>query len=183
MCSLIIQFGFLQIYQENVVKSIIFTIMAGFFLSGCSFVEMGGKMTRITGQMMTEYSENNTGIIAKGAGIGGKIDTAVGGTIENIARRGKNGTSGSKGEQFISATKEVTAAAVKSVSTKTDKAVVTINVRAQKRLQELGYNVGTVDGVIGPKTKSALGDYQKKKSLQITQTLDIPTLSALDIRP
>jgi len=137
---------------------------------------MSGKMTRVTGEVMTDYANNHTGIIATGAGLGGKINTAVGGAVEDIGKKGENG-SGSKSEQFIDANRQVVTAAVNSL--KDDKAV---NVRAQKRLQTLGYDVGTADGMIGPKTRAALGSYQEKNGLQITQTLDDSTLAALKIR-
>jgi len=170
-------------YTEDIVNSItsIIVIATSFVFSGCSVIEMGGKMTRMTGEVMTDYSKNHTGFLATGAGFGGKVNTAVGGAVENVAKKGESDANGSKGEQFVVASKEVATAAVNSVSTKADE--TTVNVRAQKRLQELGYSLGTPDGMIGPKTKAALGDYQKKNSLQVTQTLDAPTLAALDIHP
>lgn len=40
--------------------------------------------------------------------------------------------------------------------------------RLQKRLSALGYDIGSVDGVIGPKTTTAISAFQKSKGLQIT---------------
>lgn len=153
-------------------------VVASIFLPGCAVVEMSGKMTRATGEVMTDYAKNHTGFIAKGAGVGGRINTAVGGAVESIGKKGENGAEGSKGEQFVDANKQVMKVAVRAA--KNDESV---NVRAQKRLQALGYAIGPADGMIGPKTKAALRDYQEKNGLQVTQLFDDPTLAALEISP
>jgi hypothetical protein len=159
-------------------KIVCIIVLASGFLPGCAFVEMSGKMTHATGEVMTEYSKNHTGFIAKGAGVGGKINTAVGKTVEGIGKKGESDADDSKGKQFVDANKQVMKAAVHAV--KNDESV---NVRAQKRLQALGYDVGTEKGTIGPKTKIALGNYQKKNGLQITHALDGPTVEALEKHP
>lgn len=153
-------------------------VLASSFLPGCSLVELGGKITSATGEVLTDYSKNNTGIVAKGAGIGGRVNTAVGGAVQNIGKEEENGAESSKGEQFVDANKKVMKAAVGAA--KNDESV---NVRAQKRLQALGYDIGSADGKIGPKTKAALRNYQEKNGLQVTQRLDDPTLAALEVSP
>ena len=50
----------------------------------------------------------------------------------------------------------------------------------QEALHRLGYNVGTIDGVLGRKTKNALVDYQSKNNLPVGQ-LDIESLKRLKI--
>lgn len=148
-------------------------ILASCLLPGCAVVEMSGKMTRTTGEVMTNYANTHTGFIARGAGVGGRINTAVGTAVEGVGKKGENGDS--KGKQFVDANKQVMTAAVGAVKNDED-----VNVRAQKRLKALGYDIGPVDGAVGPKTKAALGDYQEKNGLEVTRTLDSATVKALE---
>jgi len=59
-----------------------------------------------------------------------------------------------------------------------DKATV---FKTQKKLQELGYNPGPLDGIWGNKTKNALKRFQHDKSLSITGKLDSITKEKLSI--
>jgi hypothetical protein len=49
----------------------------------------------------------------------------------------------------------------------------------QARLNNLGYNAGAVDGVLGPQTKAALESFQHGAGLPETGQLDVQTRSAL----
>jgi peptidoglycan hydrolase-like protein with peptidoglycan-binding domain len=49
----------------------------------------------------------------------------------------------------------------------------------QERLNQLGYKVGTVDGVIGPRTTEALRKFQSDNNLSATGTLDAQTIKKL----
>ena len=49
----------------------------------------------------------------------------------------------------------------------------------QDRLNQLGYKVGAVDGVIGPRTTEALKKYQSDNNLPATGTLDVQTIKKL----
>jgi len=49
----------------------------------------------------------------------------------------------------------------------------------QERLNQLGYKVGTVDGVLGPRTVEALKKYQSDNSLPPTGALDVQTIKKL----
>lgn len=160
------------------MNKLVCILVATSFVPGCALVEVSGKMTRATGEIMSDYSKNNTGLIAKGAGFGGRVNTAVGGAVENIAKKGENGGEGSKAQQFVDANKQVMTAAIHAA--KNDGSV---NVRAQKRLQALGYDIGSADGVVGAKTKAALRDYQGKHSLPTTGAFDASTLEALQVSP
>jgi hypothetical protein len=53
--------------------------------------------------------------------------------------------------------------------------------KAQQELKKKGINPGPVDGIIGPKTKSALRRYQAENGLPITGELDAETQIALGI--
>ena len=150
-------------------------------LSSCSLVELSGTMTRKTGEVMTDYSKQNDGIIAKGAGVGGRINTAVGSSVESVARKGKTSTSDESGtEQFVSANKQVASSAYAAATNNAANEKEQV-IKAQKRLNELGYDAGTPDGTIGSKTKSALGRYQGKAGLPVTKTFDKATLASLGV--
>jgi putative peptidoglycan binding protein len=49
----------------------------------------------------------------------------------------------------------------------------------QSALQQQGYYHGEVDGLIGPLTRGAIGDYQRDHGLYTTSTIDQPTLQSL----
>ena len=51
----------------------------------------------------------------------------------------------------------------------------------QTALQEQGYYDDTVDGLIGPRTRAALRDFQRDNGLPITAAIDGPTLKALGL--
>jgi hypothetical protein len=50
---------------------------------------------------------------------------------------------------------------------------------AQQILARLGYNVGSIDGVIGPRTATAIRTFQRNRGLPQTGTLDAATSDAL----
>jgi len=52
----------------------------------------------------------------------------------------------------------------------------------QQALQNKGYDVGSVDGVMGPRTQSALREFQQQQGLPRSGQLDERTMSALDVR-
>lgn len=52
---------------------------------------------------------------------------------------------------------------------------------AQQALKEKGYDTGTIDGVMGPKTQAALKDFQKAQGLQETGRLDGETMAKLGV--
>lgn len=52
---------------------------------------------------------------------------------------------------------------------------------AQKALQEAGYEPGTIDGVMGQKTRTAIQAFQKDKHLGNSGLLDDPTIIALGL--
>jgi Putative peptidoglycan binding domain len=51
----------------------------------------------------------------------------------------------------------------------------------QEALKGNGFDPGTADGVIGPKTNQAIRDFQKAKNLQATGRIDERTASALGV--
>ena len=61
-------------------------------------------------------------------------------------------------------------------TTKPDKALV---LRVQKKLHELGYNPGPIDGILGKATRAALKSFQKKNNLLVTGKIDPETSKRL----
>ncbi|MGI8432769.1 MAG: peptidoglycan-binding protein [Chthoniobacterales bacterium] len=51
----------------------------------------------------------------------------------------------------------------------------------QAALRDLGYYNGPIDGLIGPRTRGALGAFQEDNGLVITEAVDEPTLVALGL--
>jgi peptidoglycan hydrolase-like protein with peptidoglycan-binding domain len=54
--------------------------------------------------------------------------------------------------------------------------------QAQEALQAKGYDTGGIDGIIGPKTRQAIRDYQAAEKIQVTGTLNAETASRLGVR-
>lgn len=53
--------------------------------------------------------------------------------------------------------------------------------RAQARLNALGFQAGTADGIAGNRTRQAIRQFQQSKGLPVTGVLDGPTLAALGL--
>jgi hypothetical protein len=51
--------------------------------------------------------------------------------------------------------------------------------QAQERLRDLGFHPGPIDGVLGPRTKAALHQYQAQYGLPVTAVLDDATRTSL----
>ena len=51
--------------------------------------------------------------------------------------------------------------------------------QAQQQLQDQGFYRGRIDGIIGPETEQAIGQFQQKNGLSQTATLDQPTMDKL----
>lgn len=168
--------------MKNIYRAVVvYGIGMSMLFAGCAFVEMSGTMTRKTGEVMTEYSKQNDGFLGTLAGVGGRINTAVGSAVENIAKKGKTDEpGGTKPEQFVSANKQVTSAAYDAATNQTisERKMV---IKAQKRLKELGYYLGSADGVIGKRTIEAIEKYQLDNKLSVTKTLDAATLVSLGV--
>jgi osmotically-inducible protein OsmY len=56
------------------------------------------------------------------------------------------------------------------------------HVRAsQEKLKEKGYDPGPIDGIWGPRTAAAVGEFQRKENLTVTSRLDSNTLGKLEV--
>ena len=53
---------------------------------------------------------------------------------------------------------------------------------AQEALKTQGFDPGPIDGHMGPRTRAALSDYQRKNDLPVTGMLDDATMAKLEVR-
>jgi peptidoglycan hydrolase-like protein with peptidoglycan-binding domain len=53
--------------------------------------------------------------------------------------------------------------------------------QAQEKLSEAGHDVGSADGILGPKTQKGLKEFQESKGLQPSGQLDQKTLAELGV--
>ncbi|WP_372929821.1 peptidoglycan-binding protein [Shewanella putrefaciens] len=53
--------------------------------------------------------------------------------------------------------------------------------RVQISLLRNGYNIGAIDGLMGPSTSLALKSYQKDMGLKVTGTMTTETLTSLGV--
>lgn len=75
-------------------------------------------------------------------------------------------------------------ASTKKTTTSSKKSSTTISAdikKAQQKLNELGYNCGKADGIMGKKTKAAIKKFQKDKGLTVDGVLGTKTKGALGI--
>jgi len=53
---------------------------------------------------------------------------------------------------------------------------------AQEALKTQGFDPGPIDGRMGPRTRAAISDYQRRENLPVTGTLDTATMAKLNVR-
>jgi len=63
-----------------------------------------------------------------------------------------------------------------------DHAAVADTRAAQQALKTQGFDPGPIDGRMGPRTRAALNDYQRKNDLPVTGMLDDATMTKLEVR-
>ena len=56
-----------------------------------------------------------------------------------------------------------------------------VTMDVQTALQDDGYYTGEIDGLVGPKTRDALGAYQTDHDLEVTSAIDEPTVESLGL--
>lgn len=149
-----------------------------FSLHGCSFVEMSGKMTRVTGEVMTDYSKTHDGFIGKMAGVGGNIQTSVGSAVEDVART--DDPNKGAGDRLVDANKKVWYSAVDSAKGNTTPEPAVVR-KYQTALRQKGYYKGPSDGAFTNDTQTAIAAYQKKRGIPASGRPDDATAKSLGI--
>lgn len=73
------------------------------------------------------------------------------------------------------------AAAIPAPAAPAGPPLVAVTAQAQAKLNSLGFNTGTPDGIAGARTRQAIQQFQKSKALDVNGQLDGPTLRALGL--
>jgi hypothetical protein len=152
--------------------------------SGCAMIEASGRWTRETGESMEAYSKKNDGFVGSLAGFGGRVNQAVGGTVESMASdKDEPAVSSAPAAPMPAATTVAATPIAPPPSQPTQQAAAQESpmLQAQRRLQQLGYDVGKPDGIYGPKTRAALLKHQRDQGLAATGKLDQATMASLRI--
>jgi murein L,D-transpeptidase YcbB/YkuD len=151
------------------------------FLSGCGDEQK--EAAKQTNQTISESTpatpvSEATHSATEAAEQGGKA-------LQNGAEQAVD-KSAETAQDLKSATETATKEAVITVKEAVSNAPIVVKTtpelvrKIQKALLHAGFNPGPADGIIGPKTMAALGNFQKKKNLA-TGKITKETLQALDI--
>jgi phage tail tape-measure protein len=110
---------------------------------------------------------------AIGAGSGAVAGAVVGGPVGAVVGAGVGAYVGHEGTDAQGK--------VRSTSSPAHPADATVR-NAQAALETQGYNPGSIDGQMGPNTRTAILRFQQDKGLTQSGTLDGATLAALGVR-
>jgi len=128
--------------------NIVGIIMLGVYLSGCAWVNAAGRTYEGAGEGLKKASaETESGFSKTVFDVSGKICSSVGRIL--IDASGEDISPSDAGE--TTETKQ-----------QDEKIIVT---EVQKRLLDLGYDPGPVDGCMGPKTTEAIRAYQEDNQM------------------
>ena len=128
--------------------NIVLIIMIGIYLSGCTWVNAAGRTYEGAGEGLKKASdETEPGFSKTVFGVSGKICSSVGRILIDAS-----------GEDISPSD----AAETTETKQKDEKMIVT---KVQKRLFDLGYDPGPVDGCMGPKTTEAIRTYQSDNQM------------------
>jgi phage tail tape-measure protein len=147
------------------IKQVITCVTA---LSLAVGVSVASAQTDSTNSTMAKPLTGKEKATAIGAGSGAVAGAVVGGPIGAVVGAGIGGVVGHEGTD---AHGHVTTAKAGDSKVRS----------AQEALNEKGYNVGAVDGRLGPNTQTAIRSFQSKNGLAETGSLDSATLNALGV--
>lgn len=83
--------------------------------------------------------------------------------------------------EVVDKTKDKTADVKDTIKNKVSGSKGSTDVRqAQQALMDKGFNPGPIDGKMGPKTKGAVSEFQKKENMKVTGHLDRETKARLN---
>jgi hypothetical protein len=114
---------------------------------------------------------------AIGAATGAVAGAVVGGPVGAVVGAGVGGYVGNKGTDANGNPPTSRSSSAPASATASDETVR----EAQSALNARGYDAGTVDGLWGPNTQSALRRFQADRGLAPTGTLDDETRTALGV--
>ena len=157
-------------------------IVAGALLCivSCSLIKTGGSVTREVGETLDQAGDEEgrkDTFVGKCLNLAGGIYTKIGRTMENMAEKGEDPNQ-SKGQLIVDANKEVISGAVEETREFAGNNIV---YDVQKKLKEIGYEPGSIDGIFGKKTATAVAEFQRDKDIPPTGKIDEATLKALGL--
>lgn len=127
---------------------------------------------------------------AASGGVGGAAAGAlVGGPVGAVVGAGAGAAAGAYGDEAIDAVSsdQATAEGDRDLYPAQDQqqasaqGMTDATIRdAQRTLQDMGLYQGQVDGIVGPKTRAAVSQYQTRQGIEQTGRLDRQTLQSLD---
>jgi peptidoglycan hydrolase-like protein with peptidoglycan-binding domain len=152
-------------------KSAFALTVAGIMLAGTALAQSGATGTSGSTKSTTKDSPGS-GTVSGSAGAG--------------TSTGSSGTSGSASGSATTGTKSGEMKSSTDMKAKTSgkmaRAGGAEQVKAvQQALKDKGMDPGEVDGMMGPKTQSALREYQKKEGLKESGRLDTETMAKLGV--
>jgi hypothetical protein len=144
--------------------NIVLIIMIGIYLSGCAWVNAAGRTYEGAGEGLKKASdETEPGFSKTVFDVSGKICSAVGQILVDAS-----------GEDISPSD----AAETTETKQQDEKIIVT---KVQKRLIELGYDPGPVDGCMGPKTTEAIRAYQSDNQMSPSGDITSELVESLEI--
>jgi hypothetical protein len=156
----------------NVKQVIRCATAASFALVMSTAYAAGDAQTEpMTGKQKATAIGATTGAVA-GAVVGGPVGAVVGGVAGGVI-----GHQGTDSQGRVSST-DASSTTSSSASMSSDGSVRS----AQAALEAQGYNPGSIDGQMGPNTRSALMKFQQDKGLAATGSLDGATRDALGLK-
>ena len=148
----------------EILKGIIGIVLFCVCLSGCSWVNAAGRAYEGAGEGLHKAAEETEPGFSKTLfNAGSDISNAIGRVLVNAS-----------GEETASSANAQT----NEMKKEDEKIVVT---KVQKRLIELGYNPGVVDGCMGPKTTDAIRKYQIDNNVPPTGDITKELMESLGI--
>lgn len=120
------------------------------------------------------FAQSNSGMMGGQQGTMERGQPGMtGGQVQGQEQKGQQGMMGNQGQNAMpSRRSSMHGGAAQNVSQQEIK-------QAQTELKQQGLYRGKIDGIMGPQTKSAISQYQKREGLPQTASLDQQTLSRL----
>jgi hypothetical protein len=148
-------------------RNIIGMVLISIYLSGCAWVNAAGRTYEGAGEGLKKAAEETEPGFSKTVfNVGGDICNAVGRVLVNAS-----------GEE-ISSSDTAETYETDEMKLENEKVVVT---NVQKRLTELGYNPGVIDGSMGPKTTAAVRKYQMDNHMHPSGDITTELIESLDL--
>lgn len=160
-------------------------LLASAFLSGCAPIISGAMNAGIDEGAIQEKTAKHFGLPKDQIVISSVQKSALSTTFQATAAGMLHNCSVYYGEveckavRAVATTQAPSASAVVSAAPAVQAPRSMSHAQAQSRLNQLGYSVGTVDGIFGKRSVEKLKMFQRAQGLPVTGELDAATVEAL----